>query len=294
MDVWLNYHHLYYFKTIASEGSIAKAAIKLRLGQPTLSMQLKQLEEKLGVPLFERKNKRLHLTEFGHFALEYSNEIFRLGMEMLEVIRDQKNPSRIHVQFGALDCIPKRVVTKLLKTAHSLKKCSVSLYEGKSEELMDGLMDHKLDLILTDHIPVLHGKKCFARKIGEYRVVACASPKFKALKNNFPQSLNGAPIILPSSHSRLRSYIDQYFILNSISPDLVTETQDTALQKLLGMESMGVILVAYDAVKSLIAKKELILLGELENVKEEIFIVSATRKIENPIAGAVFKNFNLK
>ncbi len=93
---WINYHHLYYFKTIAEEESVSKAAHKLRLGQPTLSAQLKQFEEQLGVQLFERKHKKLLLTEQGRIALDYAQNIFRLGGEMFEVLNDHITPTRVH------------------------------------------------------------------------------------------------------------------------------------------------------------------------------------------------------
>ena len=86
---WLNYHHLYYFKVIATEGSIAKASKTLRLGQPTLSAQLKLLEDVIGQKLFERQNRRLILTDAGRVALDYANEIFRLGSELLDTINQR-------------------------------------------------------------------------------------------------------------------------------------------------------------------------------------------------------------
>lgn len=110
MDNWINYHHLFYFKTIAEEGTVSKAAIKLRLGQPTLSAQLKQFEKNLGVQLFERHKKRLVLTEHGKVALDYSKNIFRMGSEMYEVLHDRLRPARPALHLGALDSVPKQIV----------------------------------------------------------------------------------------------------------------------------------------------------------------------------------------
>src|SRR5687768_16557914 len=133
---WLNYHHLFYFRAIATEGSIARAAEKLLLGQPTLSAQLKQLEQKIGKDLFERRNRKLVLTEAGRAALEYANEIFRLGNEMLEVLQDRTPEGRPHLQIGALDSVPKAVVLKMVTAVHQIAPCTVSILEGKGDELM--------------------------------------------------------------------------------------------------------------------------------------------------------------
>src|SRR3954464_657371 len=60
---WLNYHHLLYFWTVVREGGVSRAAEKLRLAQPTVSAQVKVLEDTLGQPLFDRQGRRLILTD---------------------------------------------------------------------------------------------------------------------------------------------------------------------------------------------------------------------------------------
>jgi LysR family transcriptional activator of nhaA len=116
MFPWMNYHHLYYFKVIAEEGSVSKAAQKLHIGQPTLSAQLKQFEESLQITLFERQHKKLILTEQGKVALEYAQSIFKMGNEMVEVLNDRLISTRTHLQIGALDSIPKQIILNLNET----------------------------------------------------------------------------------------------------------------------------------------------------------------------------------
>ena len=100
---WINYHHLLYFHAIAQEGGVAKAARKLRVGQPARTTQLKQLEQALNYPLFERINKKLFLTEKGKIIFEYASEIFRLRQEMLEAADDQLPEKQIYIQIGELE-----------------------------------------------------------------------------------------------------------------------------------------------------------------------------------------------
>jgi len=129
MSVWINYHHLYYFKTIAEEGSVSKAAEKLRLGQPTLSAQLKQFEENLGVQLFERQHKKLVLSEQGKIAFNYAKNIFKTGNEMYEALHDRLRPAKINLQIGALDSVPKELVTLLAEAAYKIDSCHLNLIE---------------------------------------------------------------------------------------------------------------------------------------------------------------------
>ncbi len=126
MNQWINYHHLFYFKTIAEEGTVSKAAEKLSLGQPTLSAQLKQFEDTIGVQLFERHHKKLVLTEQGKVALDYSKNIFRMGSEMYEVLHDRLKPLKPSLHLGALDSVPKQIVLQLVKHAFRISPCQIS------------------------------------------------------------------------------------------------------------------------------------------------------------------------
>ncbi len=93
---WLNYHHLLYFWTVAREGSIAKARTSLRLAPSTISLQIRALEEALDEKLFERKGRRLVLTEIGTTVFEYADEIFGLGQELMTAVKqgEHRRPMR--------------------------------------------------------------------------------------------------------------------------------------------------------------------------------------------------------
>ena len=291
---WLNYHHLYYFTIIAQEGAIAKAAKKLRLGQPTLSTQLTQFEDHLGFPLFERKKKRLHLTEAGRVALDYANEIFRLGSEMIDTLNDRKNDDRLKLQIGCMDSIPKDYVLKMLQAARNYLPCQISCIEGTSEHLLQELKAHRLDLILTNH-PVLPQKQdgIYNRKIGEFPVGVYGEKKFQKLSKNFPSSLNEQPIILSNHNPAMRNAIEQYFKRKDIQVDVVAEVQDTSLQKLMGMNGIGLVPLADPAGETAVEYKELYKIGSLPGIHEEVWMVLADRRIQNPLAEWLMKEFKL-
>ncbi len=289
---WLNYHHLYYFRTIATEGGIAKAAEKLRLGQPTLSTQLKQLEVAVGKPLFDRRNRKMVLTEAGKSALDYANEIFRLGNEMIEVLQDRNLNNQTHIQIGALDSVPKSIILSVVAEAYRISpNCTVSILEGKGNELFRELYSHKIDLILSNYPPALEQRKAFSRSVAKLPVSIFGSKKFQAVKKSFPQSLNGKPFVLPTVHSKLRHDLDHYFKLQGIHILPAAETQDTSLQKLLAAEGIG--LAPFSETGNL-AEKNLIRLGRLKGVYEEVWLVSAQRKLENPLSAKLMNTFSLK
>lgn len=291
MASWLNYHHLYYFRAIANEGGIARAAEKLRIGQPTLSSQLKQLEDMVGRPLFERRNRKLVLTDAGKAALNYANEIFRLGDEMLEVLKDRTPEDQPHLQIGALDSVPKSVILAIVREAHRISPCTVSILEGKGDELFRELRAHKIDLIVSNYpSQALEEAQVFSKSVAKLPVSVYGAKKFAELKRNFPRSIDGKPFVFPTSHSKLRHDLNHFFKLNSIRALPVAETQDTSLQKLLAEHGVG--LAPFSEVDGL-KEQNLVRLGRLKDVFEEIWLISAQRKLENPLAAALMKNFSL-
>lgn len=291
---WLNYHHLFYFRTIAKAGGIAKAADKLRLGQPTLSTQLKQLEDALGRSLFERKNRSLVLTEAGKIALDYAENIFRTGDELLQVLEDGAVSGRTDVKIGALDSVPKRLLSNLVRAALKEKNVTVSLLEGRGDELFRELFSHQLDLIVSNYPPSsLEFGRIYSRSLAKVPVAVFASAEFIGLKKKFPESLNGQPFILPTAHSKLRHDLDHYFKINGLRIIPIVETQDTSLQKLLGIDGLGLIPLPEFTAKDLVGEKKLVKLGTLQDVKEEFWLISAARKIENPVAARLMKSFQV-
>jgi len=291
---WLNYHHLFYFRTIAKAGGIAKAADKLRLGQPTLSTQLKQLEDALGRSLFERKNRSLVLTEAGKIALDYAENIFRTGDELLQVLEDGAVSGRTDVKIGALDSVPKRLLSNLVRAALKEKNVTVSLLEGRGDELFRELFSHQLDLIVSNYPPSsLEFGRIYSRSLAKVPVAVFASAEFIGLKKKFPESLNGQPFILPTAHSKLRHDLDHYFKINGLRIIPIVETQDTSLQKLLGIDGLGLIPLPEFTAKDLVGEKKLVKLGTLQDVREEFWLISAARKIENPVAARLMKSFQV-
>ena len=293
MNLWINYHHLFYFKTIAEQGSVSKAAEKLRLGQPTLSAQLKLFEETLEVQLFERQRKKLILTEQGKVALDYARSIFRLGSEMYEVLHDRMKSSKPTLHLGALDSIPKEVILELVKSAYKISPCQITLSEGKSNELIRILVSHEMDLMVTNFIPNgIDARGLKSRTIAKNRIALYGAQKFKKLIKEFPRSLSGAPLILPTFDSRLRQDFEHWAQVQKVELNIVAESQDIAIKKMMATNGLGLIAASPSTVSVEVSRGDLIKIGELQGVTEDIFLVSAGRKIENSIASQLIATFS--
>ncbi len=289
---WLNYHHLYYFKMIATEGGIARAAKKLRLGQPTLSTQLRQFEDALGQPLFERKHRQLELTEIGRVVLGYANDIFRLGDEMLMAIQSQHSSERIHVQIGAMDTVSKHLVLQVIHKAQAVHNCLVTVHEGHGDELLRELRAHRIDLVMSNHRPpVTEGASFYAKSIARMPVAIFGAKEFAPLRRNFPESLANQPFVMPSWQSRLRHDVAHYLTLRQIPVNIRAEVQDSSLQRLMGAQGDGLIPATLNSVEDLVARKELQNIGTLDDVYEDLWLVAAHRRLTNPVAAAIMRDF---
>ena len=126
---WLNYHHLYYFYVIAAEGSVGGATRKLKLAQSTLSTQLKRFEEVIGYNLFQRKNRRLELTDVGKRVYEYAHEIFSLGDELRDSLGNFQESLNLSLKVGVMDSIPKKLCRDLVEIVCSQNNARVTIFE---------------------------------------------------------------------------------------------------------------------------------------------------------------------
>lgn len=292
---WLNYHHLYYFWITANEGSISNASRKLRVGQPTISTQIRTLEESLNQILFNRKSRGLHLTEAGKVVLDYANQIFSLGNELMEVVKDETFSKRAHIHIGALDGVPKSLIQSVIHSAQRIAPCLITVIEGKGDFLFMELLAHRIDLVVSNFAPTIgNSKQYFSRLLEKIPITIFSTKKFQSLKRKFPKSLQDQPFIMPTLDSKLRHDLNHYFQSNKITVDVVIETQDTSIQKLLGNEGMGLVPLPDFAGKDLVKEGKLIKIGSLQGVTEDFWLVSSPRKFSNPIAETLMKDFEWK
>lgn len=287
----MNYLHLHHFFAIAMEGQIAKAAKRLRVGQPTLSTQLKQLEEAFGFKLFERKRgETLRLTEKGEVIFTYAKEIFRVGDEMIAVAQGLKTSKSSHFRIGALDTLPKKLVFGVMKQALDMGDCSVAIFEDNADRLFEKLSRHNYDLVIsTAPAPQSEKFPVRARKLKQYPVIICGSNRFRGLKRGFPESLHGQPFMLPTPDGKMRADIEEYLREREIEVKVVGEAQDAELLRLAAISGEAVVPLSYLTVEEDLELGRLHILGDLGDLQEELWISSFPRFVRNPIANRFMK-----
>lgn len=287
---WLNYHHLLYFWTVAREGGVAAASRRLRLSQSSISTQLRQLEERIGQPLFDRSRRRLQLTEAGRTAYRYADEIFGLGREMVDVLQRGSAGRSIRLSIGLTDTVQKLIAYRLIEPALKLPDgVQVHCEEGRLDRLLPQLGNHELDLVIADEpLPTGGAVKAFNHPLGHSKVTIFAAPALAArLGPGFPASLDGAPFLLPTATATLRRDLERWFDQCAVRPRIVGEFDDSALLKVFGQAGAGVFAAPKVILREISRQYRVKPLGDAAGIVERYFAISVERRLKHPGVRAI-------
>jgi LysR family transcriptional activator of nhaA len=287
---WLNYHHLLYFWTVARSGTIAAASKELHLSQPTISTQLKTLEQSLGHRLFARQGRRLALTEVGQTTFKYADEIFRIGRELQRALETGSAGTQVRFSVGVADVIPKLVAERLIAPAfEATPELQLQCHEGPLPQLLAQLAVHELDVVLSDSpAPSDIKVKAFSHKLGESGTSFFARGAAVAgLKRNFPKSLDGAPMLLPSSSTAVRRQLEVWLDAQQVRPRVVGEFDDSALLTTFGMRGRGVFAAPTVIEGEVCRQFDVQVVGRTEDVSQQFWAISVERRLRHPAVVAV-------
>jgi LysR family transcriptional activator of nhaA len=289
----LNYNHLLYFWTVAREGSIAKATQCLHLTPQTISGQLKLLEESVGEPLFHRVGRGLAMTETGHMVYQYADEIFTLGAELTSRVKTGRVVLPALLAVGIVNSIPKLIASRILQPVLQTEiAIRLVCREGALEALLGDLAVHQLDMVLSDRpIPSGLSVKAFSHALGSSEIALFAKKgSTRQYEKDFPQSLDKAPILLPTMDNPIRRALDEWFDQEGISPTMVAEFEDSALMKAFGEAGNGIFpapAAISDEVEQMYRCRRI---GQAIPVVEKYYAISPERKLKHPAVLQVIEN----
>lgn len=280
----LNYSHLKYFWAVAREGSIAKASAALNVTPQTISGQIKLLEQSVGEPLFNRSGRRLVLSETGRVVFGYADEIFTIGSELANVVRGNQAVGPAVLTVGTVSSMPKLIAERIIAPALSSdSSIRIRCHEASLEQLLGELAVHHLDLVISDQ-PMPRGLslRAYNHRLGESGLSFFAAPKKAGhLSAGFPKSLNGAAMLLPTTHSALRRRMDDWFDAEGIAPNVVGEFDDSALLKAFGEAGAGLFAAPTAIEKEICRMYRMKVVGRTTAVKERFYAISPERRLRN-------------
>lgn len=149
----MEFHQLRYFIATAEELSVTAAAKRLHLSQPALSRQILALEEELGVPLFHRLKKRMHLTGAGRFFLDRARQLLCDSETSVQQVREQFGHGKRTIRLGFLTIFLDDIVAPAMRHLRKESpRTEVALFELSPKAQLDRLRDDELDLALLGNL----------------------------------------------------------------------------------------------------------------------------------------------
>ena len=288
----LNFKHLKYFWTVAKTGSIARASEQLHLTPQSISGQLTEFEERLGVELFRRTGRNRELTDAGRRILTYAEEIFAIGNELMEALHVQRSRKSLTFRVGIADSVSKSIAYHLVEPALRLSDpVRLICREGRLSALLAELAVHHLDMIIADRpMPASLNVRGYSHLLGESGITFFGTPNLaKQLKGEFPACLNGAPLLLPGEDAAIRPQIIQWFEANNLRPEILGEFDDSALMKAFGQAGAGLFVAPTTLASHVCEQYKTVAIGRIDSVIERLYAITTERRLTHPAIVAISK-----
>ncbi|MCW4151203.1 LysR family transcriptional regulator [Halomonas sp. 18H] len=278
----LNYHHLYYFWRVAAEGNLTRTAELLHLSQSALSTQIRQLEQRMGKPLFERRNRALMLTEAGRQVFNYAEVIFTKGEELESLINRGIEPEYQHIRIGTLSSMSRNFIEGFIAPLlfGEGQKLRFSLYARGMAELLDGLARHEFDLVLanTQLPPAGSAQTAWQSQLLARQPLSIIGPPDAQPGRPFPEGYEGLRWVLPGEHHELRRAFDGYCSRHQYQPEVLAEADDMAMLRLLARDSGALSVLPEVVVRDELQQGRLTSYERLPNIYENFYAITLPRE----------------
>jgi len=279
----LNFHHLQYFWAVAHEGNLTRVARQMHVSQSAVSVQIQKLEEALGHALFERRGRQLVLTEAGRIALDHADEIFAIARE-LEGTLQERGRERIVLRVGSVATLSRNFQLRFLAPLFGRDDVEIVVRSGGFGDLLQGLEAHRLDVLLTNHVPPRDAATPWvAHAIAEQPLSLVGRPRQRGDTPELRELLQTEPLILPGSETGIRIGFDALVDRMGVHPRVAAEVDDMAMLRLLAREGLGLAVAPSIVVRDELAAGDLAEIAQLPGLQETFYAVTLARRFPNPL-----------
>lgn len=275
----LNFRHLLYFWQVAKLGHLTRAATQLHVSQSALSTQIRRLESYLGQALFDRTGKSLALTEFGTAVLDYADQIFGLGQELMAAARGGGGRRTQQLRVGAVATLSRNFLDNLLCPVISTSGIRLTLFSGTLEELLGRLKVHNLDVVFSNR-PVIAeaGTPWRCTRIDRQAVCFLGPALPRGRRFRLPQDVASSRLLVPGASSDIRSQFDAWCERHDVQPEIVAEVDDMAMLRLLARDSGAVTVLPEVVVQDELREGRLKRYCAIPGVYENFYAITAFRR----------------
>jgi LysR family transcriptional activator of nhaA len=284
----LNFHHLHYFWRVARMGHLSRAARELHVSQSALSAQIRQLEERLGEPLFEREGRRLKLTDTGHLVLGYADGIFDLGSEMLGRLKGrQEGVTRLRI--GSVATLSRNYQENWMRPLLSDPQLTLTLESGLLDGLLDRLLHHQLDIVLANEaVPADPARPLHCRRLGSQAMsLVGKADVWQGRQLRLPQDLHGVEMALPGARHAVRAQFDALCATASVVPLVRAEVDDMAMLRLIARDSGWLACLPEVVVQDELQTGRLVVVGVSSELNEHFYAITAPHRYRPQVLDAL-------
>lgn len=275
----LNFHHLFYFWRVAKLGHLTRAAEEVHTSQSALSAQIRQLEERLGEPLFSREGRRLVLTEAGQVVLSYAEDIFGLGQELLGRLQGHSQ-GLVRLRVGSVATMSRNFQENLLRPLLADPGVALTLESGLLDGLLQRLLEHQLDVVLANESVTRDADRPLHCQFLASQSISIVGPASRWQPDSLrvPQDLDGVDIVLPGPRHAVRAQFDALCASAGVTPRLRAEVDDMALLRLIARDSGWLALLPEVVVQDELRNGQLVIAGQSTQVAERFYAITAPRR----------------
>ena len=284
----VNYNHLYYFHVVAESGSLGAAARKLSVTKPTISTQVRQLEDFLETPLFDRRGGRLRLNEAGRAAYRHTRTMFDAGRSLMRHFRGDAAEDNAMLRVGVSVPVARSLAATFFTPLLDLEDTMIKISSGDATDLRQALQSFELDLLLVDQAPPNPeelGVVC--ELLSRRRMVAVTGSAGGPEGESLEAVLRRLPLFhyLPDAAERWE--VDHFLRSQKIEPRLAGETDDVATLVELAATGKCVAFVPETVSDPLVTAGTLRTLGHLPKVHQNVFAMAVRRETPSLVEDAI-------
>jgi LysR family transcriptional activator of nhaA len=278
-----NYNHLRYFWVVAHTGTLTGAARQLRVSQSAISVQIKKLEDELGHLLFERKGRRLQLSEVGRIALDHADAIFATGDDMMATL-EARATAQIPLRAGALATLSRNFQLGFIESILARPDPRLSVVSGTLDELLRSLSEHRLDVVLSNRpAPRRADSSLISHRIAEQPVSLIGPPRYRGTRRRLETLLANEPMLLPTPGSSIRAGFDALADRLGITPTVAVEVDDMAMFRLIARSGAGLAVVPPIVVKDELHDGTLVEVRQIPELAEIFYAITLPRRFPHPL-----------
>jgi len=279
----LNLKHLRYFWAVSHEGNLTRAAARLHVSQSAVSVQIKNLEDDLGTPLFERRGKQLILTEAGRIAQDHADAIFGLADELLATLQEGSVGQRV-LRVGAVTNLSRNFQLGFVQPLLGRDDVEIVIRSGLMRDLLLILEAHELDVVLANSPPTRDAATSWTQHaVGRQPVSLIGPPELGNGRRSLERLLSEESLVLPTIGSSIRTGFDALLESLGVRPRIAAEIDDMAMLRLVARQHRGLSVIPPVVVKDELANGVLVEIEQLPHLHETFFAITSQRRFPNPL-----------